>query len=92
MIISDSNNLQAVSYNGYYQEVVIADDEDTLVMLQLYLSVNTIELYAGKVFVSHHFPKIQGEFSRMLDLDNQSTGFMSHVPHISHVDMSTYTT
>ena len=42
-------------------------------MHQLYPSVNIIELYVEKV---------QGEFSRMLDLDNESTGFMSPVPHI----------
>ena len=68
---------------GYYQAVVIADDEDTRAMFQLYPSVNTIELYMEKV---------QGEFSCMLDLDNESTGFMSPVPHIPHVDMSIYTT
>ena len=54
--------------------------------------MNAIELYVGKVFMSHHLPEVQGEFSRMLNLDNESTEFMSPVPHISHMDMSTYAT
>ena len=64
-----------------YQAVVITDDEDTRVMLQLYPTENTIELYVEKV---------QGEFSHMLVLDNELTRFMSPVPHIPHVDVSTY--
>ena len=51
--------------------------------------MNIVEIYVEKVFVSHQFPEVQGELSRMLDLDNESTGFMSPVPHIPHVDMPT---
>jgi len=36
-------------------------------------------------FVSHQLPKGHEEPSRMLDLDNKLTGFMSPVRHIPHV-------
>jgi len=61
------------------------------VMLDLYPSVNAMEVYVEKIFVINKFPEVQGE-SFMLDLDNELTSFMSPVPHISHVDVLTYNT
>ena len=59
-------------------------------MLELCSSVNIIELYVEKEFVSYQLPKVLGEFSRMLDLDNESTSFMLPVPHIPHVNVLIY--
>ena len=71
---------------GCYQAVVIADDEDTcyawVVFLREYHRVDV-----KKVFMSLQLHEVQEEFSRMLDLDNKSMGFISPVPHISHIDV-----
>ena len=68
------------------------NDEDTRVILDLHPSVDAIEVYVEKVSVSHQFSDVQGEFSHILYLDNESTGFMSPIPHISHIDVPTYNT
>jgi len=72
----------------HYQTVKISDDDDIHVILELYRVTNIIELYVKKDFVSHLLPEGYGEFSRMLDLDNESTSFMSSVQHIPHVNES----
>ena len=45
-------------------------------MLALHSGVNSIEIYVEKSSVSH---QTYGEFTRMLDLENESMGFLSLV-------------
>ena len=66
----------------HYQEVKISKDEDICFILELYPSINTIELYVEKDYVSHQLPEGYGEVSRMLDLDNESMGVMSLVQRV----------
>ena len=65
--------------HGHYQSIGISDDEDTCVMLELFPIVNTIELYVDKDIVSHQMHEDYGESAHMLNLNNESTGFMSQV-------------
>ena len=67
-----------VSY-GNYQAVGISDDDDCHAMLELCSSEHNIELYVKKDNVFHPEPENHGQFTRMLDLDNESTGFISSV-------------
>ena len=59
---------------GQFQTVGISDDDDTWAMLELYSIVNSIELYVEKDTLSLW---VHGEFTHMLNLDNESTSFMS---------------
>ena len=52
----------------------ISDDNDTRAMLELHSGVNLIEICMEKNTVSH---QTHEEFTRMLNLDNESTDFMS---------------
>ena len=61
---------------GRFIVMPITDDEDTRAMLALHPSVNLIEIYVKKSSMSH---QTHGEFTRMLDLDNESTCFLSLV-------------
>ena len=54
----------------------ITDDDDTRAMFELHPFVNSIEIYVEKKDASH---QMHGEFTRVLDLDNESTGFMSPI-------------
>ena len=45
-----------------------------------------IELYVEKDYVSHQLPEDHREFSCILDLDNQSTGFLSLVQPILYIN------
>ena len=62
-----------------YQAVGISDDDDCHAMLELCSSDHNIELYVKKDNVFHPEPENHGQFTRMLDLDNESTGFISSV-------------
>ena len=63
---------------GCFQAVRITDD-DTQAMLELYAIVNLIKLYVKKDTPSHRMHEGHREFTRILDLNNDSTGFMSPV-------------
>ena len=54
--------------------VPISDDDDTRAILELHPGVNSIEIYMEKDNVSYQMHR---EFTHMLDLDNESTCFMS---------------
>jgi len=62
-----------------YQAVGISDDDGCHAMLELYSSEHNIELYVKKDIVIHREPEDHGQFTHMLDLDNESTCFMSSV-------------
>jgi len=64
-----------VSY-GNYQVAGISDDDDYHAMLELCSSDHNIELYVKKDTIFHPEPEDHGHFTRMLDLINESTGFM----------------
>jgi len=59
--------------------VGISNDDNTRAMFELYLVINIIELYMEKDSGSHQLPESHEKLSRILDLDNESTGFMSLV-------------
>jgi len=63
----------------HYQTVKILNDDVIRAMLELYPIIDTIELYAKKDSMSHKLPEGRGEFSCMLNLDDESTWFMSPV-------------
>jgi len=65
--------------HGNYQAVGISDDDDCHAMLELCSSEHSIELSVKKDIVIHRAPKDHGQFTCILDLDNESTGFMSPV-------------
>ena len=65
--------------HGNYQAVRISDDDDCHAMLELCSSDHSIELYVEKDIAFHLEPEDHGHFTSMLDLDNESTGFMSLV-------------
>jgi len=56
--------------------VGISDDDDCHAMLELCSSKHSIKLYVKKDIVIHQEPEDHGQFTRMLDLDNESTSFM----------------
>ena len=66
----------------------ISDNEDTHVMLEMYSSVNIVVLYMEKDYVSHQLLKAHEEFSRMLELNNKSMGFLSSVQYVPPFDES----
>ena len=56
----------------------ISDDDDCRAILELYArEEHTIELYVEKDILIHREPEGHGQLTRMLDLDNESTGFIS---------------
>ena len=59
-----------------FRVVSIADDDYTSAIIELHPFVNSVEIYVEKEDVSHRIPE---KFTRMLDLDNESTGFISPV-------------
>jgi len=61
---------------GRFIAMLITDDDDTRAMLELHPFVNSVEIYVEKKDVSY---RMYGEFTCMLDLDNESTRFMSPV-------------
>jgi len=65
----------SVSHENY-QAAGISDDDDCHAMLELYSPEHNIELYVKKCTMIHREPEDHGQFTRMLDLDNESTGFM----------------
>ena len=64
---------------GDYQVLRISDNDDTYAMLEMSKVEHTIKLYVEKDTVSHRLPEGHGEFTCMLDLDNESTDFISLV-------------
>ena len=59
---------------GRFTAVKISDDDDIRAILELYSGINLIKLYMEKNTVRH---RMHEKFTRMLDLDNESTSFMS---------------
>ena len=57
----------------------ISDDDDTRAMLEISTVEHTIEFYAEKDTMSHRLPESHEKFTRMLDMDNESTSFMPSV-------------
>ena len=62
-----------------YQAVGISDDDGCHAMFELFSAEHNIELYVKKDNVIHRKPQGHGQFTHMLNLDNESTGFMSPV-------------
>ena len=54
----------------------MSDDDDTRTILELHPGANSIEINVEKDSVIH---QMHGKFTYMLDLDNESTCFMSPV-------------
>ena len=62
--------------------VQISNDRDTMALINLCEKQVSVELFVEK----ESLPTGQGEFSRMLDLENDSTGFASPTPNGPYVD------
>jgi len=65
--------------HGNYQPVGISDDDDYHAILELCSAEYNIELYVKKDIMIHRKSEGYRQFTRMLDLDNESTGFRSPV-------------
>jgi len=71
-----------------YTVVRVNDDENVGVFLNSFSDIKTVELCVKKNYVSYQLLEGHREFSYMLDLDNESTGFMSLEQLMPHIDKS----